>query len=188
YASPSNKSGLLADPRFTALLRDNLKAPQAFWSTPGSPLSDAARAFLAEGAVASTDNRYFTITGCVTDYVTDGRFGHCSQQRGLLWLDLGHPDSLLIFAALRWNEAGKIPGQPNAPFTLWIFPSKLLDAQRLPTAFKRSLAAWAESRDCTPYQISSAIVVDPSGVPHANGSLNVGVQPSVCTKSSGQQK
>jgi hypothetical protein len=178
FAKPAplgNKLALIEDPRFTALLRDNLTAPQAFWGT-GLPLSDAAQTFLAgEGDVAATDNRYLTITGCVVD--------HCNQ-RGLLWIDLGQRDPLVVFAALRWNEQNKIPGQPDAPFTLWLFPVRQLDSHQLPTALKQALALWAEPRDCTPYQISSAIVVDPNGVPHATGSFDAGLQPTVCTKGS----
>jgi hypothetical protein len=176
FAKPApggNKHDLLFDARFPALLRDQLTAPQAFWGT-GVPLGEAAQAFLSgAGDVAGTGNRYLTITGCVVD--------HCNQ-RGMLFADLGQPRPLVVFAALRWNEEGKIPGQPGAPYTLWLFPARELDAHQLPGALKEALAAWAESDGCVPYQISTAIVVDPSGVPHVIGSIEAGVQPAVCTK------
>jgi hypothetical protein len=179
YAKPApigNKHDLIFDARFTNLLRDNLTAPQAFWGI-GTPLSQAARTFLGgSGEVAATDNRYLAISGCVVD--------HC-EQRGLLWVDLGTRDPLIVFAGLRWNEENKIPGQADAPFTLWLFPARQLDPHQLPAALKQALSSWSESRDCVPYQIASAIVVDPTGVPHVIGSIEAGVQPTVCTRSTG---
>ncbi len=179
FAQPvptGKKFSLLADARFPALLRDALKAPQAMWGV-GVPLGDAARTFLGgEGVVASADNRYLTVSGCVVD--------HCDQ-RGLLWVDLGQREPLMVFAGLRWNEEGKIPGQAGAPFTLWLFPARALDAHQLPDALKLALEAWVEGDGCKPYQISNAIVVDPSGVPHVIGSMEAGVQPAICARPTG---
>jgi len=179
YAKPAptgNKHDLAADPRFPALLTDNFKAPQAMWGM-GVPLSDAARLFLGgEDTASSTDNRHLTITGCVID--------HC-EQRGLLYADLGERDPLLAFAAMRWNEQAKTVDQPNAPYTLWLFPSRALDPQSLPEALKQSLLNWSQPHGCLPYQIVNAIVVDPTGVPHIIAAFQAGVPLNPCAKYTG---
>lgn len=177
YTRPSNKPSLLDDPRFTTLLSDNLKAPQAMWGT-GIPLSEAAYTFLGgEGTVASTDNRHLTVTGCVAD--------HCPQ-RGQLWIDIGDRNPLLVFLALRWNERTRTSDEPDAPFTLWLFPSRELDAHLLPQALKAALSTFAGSH-CPAPTITNVILVDPSGIPHVLGVLEAGVQPTLCTKVSGPQ-
>jgi hypothetical protein len=182
YAKPApmgNKHDLLADPRFTALLADNFKAPQSMWGV-GLPLSEAARVFLSgEGAVAPSGdgvvaNRFLAITGCVV--------GFC-QQRGILYADLGERNPLLVFVALRWNEQGKTVDQPNAPYTLWLFPSRALDPLHLPRPLQNLLHdwLWLQPRVCLPYQITNAFVVDPTGTPSVLGSLQTDVTPSACT-------
>ena len=179
YAQPTpqgNKPALLQDTRFSLLLRDQLKAPQSFWGI-GVPLSEAAATFLAgNGAIASSDNRHLTITGCVVD--------HCPQ-RGLLWLDLGRTNPLLVFAALRWNEQGHTTDEPAATFTLWLFPNRELDPHQLPDALKEALASWAEPRDCVPPQVAIAIVVDPTGTTHVIGGIEAGIQTTICASSTG---
>jgi hypothetical protein len=177
YAKPSNKPSLLADPRFTTLLRDNLKAPQAMWGT-GLTLSDAAQTFLAgEGTITETGNRYLTITGCVLD--------HCPQ-RGLLWIDLNERNPLIVFSALRWNEEGHTTDEQAATFTLWLFPNRALDPAQLPEALKQSLDKWTLGKgDCTARHISLAIVVDPDGTPHVNDSRNAGIYHCIDATSSG---
>ena len=179
YTKPAptgNKHDLAADPRFPALLADNFKAPQAMWGM-GVPLNDAARLFLSgEGAVTSADNRHLTLTGCVID--------HC-EQRGLLYADLGARDPLLVFAALRWNEQAKTVDQPNAPYTLWLFPARALDPQNLPEALQTALRDWSQPHGCLPYQIVNAIVVDPTGVPHIIAAFQAGVSPNPCAKYTG---
>ena len=100
HASPPSSPTPASPPSSKTIL----KAPQAFWGT-GIPLSEAAATFLAgPGAIASTDNRYLTLTGCVPD--------HCPQ-RGLLWLDLGRTHPLLVFAASNWNEQATPPTSPR---------------------------------------------------------------------------
>ena len=177
YAKPApngTKSGLTSDLRFKNLLQTNLKAPQSMWGL-GIPLSEAAQTFLAgDGKVASADNRHLTITGCVVD--------HCAQ-RGLLFTDLAsggrERTPLVIFAALRWNEQNRTTDDPHAPFTLWIFPSRELDAQQLPQSLKDSVSAFTGG-GCNAPNITNTIVVDPSGVPHIIGALDAGIQPAYC--------
>jgi hypothetical protein len=179
YTRPTpegNKSALLADNRFAALLKDQLKAPQAFWGV-GVPLSEAAATFLAgPGTIASADNRHVTITGCVVD--------HCPQ-RGLLWLDLGRTSPLLVFAALRWNEQGHAAEDKDATFTLYLFPNHELDPQALPDTLKHSLSDWAGHGDCMNPQAVVAVLVEPDGIPHVMGAIQAGLQNSMCTSVSG---
>jgi hypothetical protein len=175
YTQPTpqgQKPALLADQRFSSLLKDQLKAPQAFWGT-GVPLSEAAAAFLAgDGTIASTDNRHLTITGCVVD--------HCPQ-RGLLWLDLGRTSPVLIFAALRWDEQAHATNDPAATFTLWLFPNRDLDAHQLPEAFKSAIQTWLRPTACPGYPISNAVVVDTTGMAHIIGKLDAGLTPAFCS-------
>ena len=176
YAHPEpngNKAALLTDARFGDLLGSDLRAPQSMWGI-GVPLPEAARTFLAgEGTVSSADNRHLLITGCVVE--------HCAQ-RGLLWLDLGAAQPLTVFSALRWTEKTRATDQPGAPFDLWIFPSRELDAAHLPGALKTSLAAWANTTPCST-TIAHVLVVEPNGIPHILGALEAGVPP-VCAPSS----
>ena len=177
YAKPApdgTKSGLTTDLRFKALLQANLNAPQSMWGL-GIPLSEAAQTFLGgDGKVSSADNRHLTITGCVVD--------HCAQ-RGLLFTDLatvkGEHTPLVVFAALRWNEQDRTTDDRHAPFTLWIFPSRELDAQQLPHALKESVSAFVGG-GCNAPNITNAIVVEPDGVPHIIGALDAGIQPAYC--------
>jgi hypothetical protein len=178
YTKPAptgDKHDLLSDDRFITLLRDNLQAPQAMWGT-GTPLDEAARVFLAgEGTITSTDNRHLTITGCVIE--------HCAQ-RGMLWVDLGQPNPLIVFLALRWNEQARTSDEPHAPFTLWLFPSRTLDAHQLPQPLKDSLAAFTGD-GCNALNVTNTIVVDPNGVPHILGALESGVHIPLCNSTPG---
>ena len=177
YTQPTpngDHAALLADPRFQSLLHDNLHAPQAMWGAPGSPLPDAVRAFLAgDGTVTSADNRHLILTGHTVVQ---------PQQTGLLWVDLGEANPLIVFAALRWNELSNIPSQPGAPFTLWLFPSRELDAHHLPAALKSAIEPFAARTLCRPATISNAIVVEPTGVPFILGTAEAGALPGPCPK------
>jgi hypothetical protein len=144
------------------------------WGTPGSPLSEAARAFLAApGTVASADNRHLVLTGHTLAQ---------PEQTGMLYIDLGEANPLIVFAALRWNEQANIPSQPGAPFTLWLFPSRELDAHHLPAALKSAIEPFAAPILCRRATISSAIVVEPTGVPFILGTAEAGALPGPCPK------
>jgi hypothetical protein len=180
YTKPmptGDKSALLHDPRFQTLLIDNLKAPQAMWGIPGSSLVDAAQAFLAgSGTVASADNRHLIVSGHTLVQ---------AEQAGMLWVDLGETKPLIVFAALRWDEQSLTPGQPKAPFTLWLFPSRELDAHHLPDALKSAVAPFAAGTSCHPITISNAIVVEPSGMPFIIGPVEAGAVPGLCPTTTG---
>jgi hypothetical protein len=188
FAASEKKSALLADSRFSALLHDELRAPQAFWSTPGSPLADAARAFLAgPGSVASVDNRHLTVSGCIVDPAPDADTIPCAQ-RGLLWIDLGERTPLVVFAALRWNEQGRGLGERSTPYTLWLFSNRPLDAPPLSAALRHGLSAWIAAAPCVSGAVTSVINVDPSGVPHVNGTLAIALPTASCTTANEVQK
>ncbi len=169
-APNGNKSALFADPRWTTMLKDELKAPQAFWGV-NLPLSTAAAAFLSgTGQVRTSKDRYLTITGCVA--------GQCGQ-RGLLWLDLNTPNPLVVFSALRWNEVSRTTDEPKAPFTLMIFPSRNLDAQHLPEVLKQAIGVWLYGPDysLTP-NIVQSILVDTGGAPHVLQPNQIDIYPN----------
>jgi len=179
YTKPApngQKTALLADSRFTELLQDELKAPQTFWGN-GIPLSEVAAAFLSgEGQVESRANRYLAITGCVID--------QCAQ-RGLLWIDLGTPKPLIVFAAMRWLEQSHTPDEKEAPFSLWLFPDRNLDPQHVPQQLQNTLANWAQPRNCNTQQIRLAAVVDTDGTTHVTPANQLGVASIICTNSTG---
>lgn len=185
YTQPAptgNKAALLADPRFTALLRDQLKTPQAFWGN-GRTLSEAATDFLAsEGAVTAQDNRYLTVTGCVAT--------QCGQ-KGILWIDLGTQTPLTIFVAKRWTEQSKTPDQTGAPFTYWVFPNELMNMFLLPEKFKASVGDWAMppgKQDCSSATESGPLNSEPAyaaffdvdGTAHFLSTDKLGVTNIIC--------
>ena len=181
-ASANDKGPLLADHRFQDLLDDTFRAPQAFWSAPGTPLADAARAFLGgPGTVRVTANRMLTITGCVIDKAPDADTVPCAQ-RGLLAVDAGGRDPLLVFAALRWNERGHSLGTAAAPYTLWLFTSRPLPEHRLPQLVRDGLASWLAATPCAAGTITSVIAVDPDGIPHILGALEALSTTAICTQ------
>ena len=171
YTAPEpagNKPALTADARFRDLLATDLRAPQSMWGV-GVPLAEAAQTFLeGEGTVSSADNRHLLVTGCVAE--------HCAQ-RGLLWLDLGASQPLTVFSALRWTEQSRTTDEPHAPFYLYIFPSRELAPDHLPSALKASLAAWVNGSTCS-VSIANVLLVEPNGIPHILGALDAGVQPT----------
>ncbi len=90
---------LRADARFHALLLDNFHRPQAVWGDKpaghNEPLDAVIPLFLSQHATVTTqDNRYLSVDGCVPDF--------CAAH-GLLWLDLGTPHPLIVFAAVNWS-------------------------------------------------------------------------------------
>ena len=55
-----------------------------------------------------------------------------------------------------------------------------VDPHQLPQSLKDSLAAFYRQGGCAGGSISNAIVVDPSGIPHVVGTLEAGLQPTLC--------
>ena len=171
YVQPvpnGNGSALLRDSRLKPLLQQHLNAPQTFWSK-GKSLADTALEYLATPhAVMTNDNRYLTATGCVAEFCPN---------RGLLWIDLGTPHPLIVFAATNWIAENKATDQPGANYTLWVFASRALDPTHLPQGLTRSIAPWATEpiADGTIEQIANVILVDPDGQPHQIQPADIGI-------------
>jgi hypothetical protein len=162
YTHPApggNGNALLEDIRFKPLLATHLSAPQSFWSK-GKSLPDTIVEYLGQPrSVVAEDNRYFVATGCVTQFCPN---------RGLLWIDLGAPHPLFVFAATNWIAEDKATDQAGSTYTLWVFASRALDPEHLPQPLARSIAPWASEpiSDGTVEQIANVILVDPDGQPH----------------------
>ncbi len=171
--SGGREHDLIQDPHFQPFLHEYFTAPQAFWgpastdpkSAQHRSLADTAYDFLAvPGIVIADDNRYITATGCV--------FHFCSS-RGLIFADLNGSHPLVVFAAIDWIRDGHTTQEPNAEYTLWLFPNQAPGPSQAPTnlppALTRSLTRWM----ATPLagsgiveKITAAILVDPDGTPH----------------------
>ena len=172
YSPPpteGRENDLIRDPHFQPFLNEYLTAPQSFWG----PQQDGQRKTLAQtaydflavpGKVIADDNRYVTATGSVF---------HFRSSRGLLFVDLNEAHPLVVFAAIDWIRDSKTTDQPDAEYTMWIFPDRVLSASAgsssLPPALERSLTRWmAEPLPGSGIveKITAAILVDPSGTPH----------------------
>ena len=158
------ENALVLDPRFQPFLAQYLTAPQTFWSQTGpkpKSLAETALDYLSvPGKVLADQNRYLSISGCVFRFCAD---------RGLLWVDLGLPHPLVVFAAINWVQQNKTPDQPGAEYTLWIFSNNALDPDHIPAALTHSIARWTAEPPLgsTVLQIiTTAILVDPDGKPH----------------------
>ena len=168
YSPPpadGRENELVLDTRFRPFLADHLTAPQTFWGNPKTgykTLDETALDFLSvPDKVIADDNRYLSITGCV--------FRFCPA-RGLLWVDLNGAHPLVVFAAIDWIKDSKTPSEPDAEYTLWIFPNHPVEPDHLPAAFVHSVARWTAKPavgTTVIQQIHNAILVDPDGTPHA---------------------
>ena len=171
YTQPAptgNEHALLFDARFKPFLVEHLTAPQTFWSK-GKSLADTALEYLGQPrSVVANENRYITVTGCVQEFCPN---------RGLLWIDLGSPRPLIVFAATNWIAENKATDQPGANYTLWVFASRALDPTHLPQPLTRAIAPWAVEPigDGTIEQIANVILVDPDGQPHEIRPADIGI-------------
>jgi hypothetical protein len=162
YTRPEPKgdeNALIWDTRFKPFLQQHLTAPQTFWSK-GKSLPDTVLEFLGHPrSVVSEDNRYITATGCVQEFCPN---------RGLLWVDLGAPHPLIVFAATNWTTENKATDQAGSTYTLWVFSNRALDPIHLPKPLTRSIAPWIVEpiADGTVEQVANIILVDPDGQPH----------------------
>jgi hypothetical protein len=177
YATPApegRQAELVHDPRFRSFVRQYLTAPQTFWNDNQS-LADTVFEFLATpGQVVLDDNRYLSIEGCVPQFC---------PSRGLLFVDLGLSQPLVVFAAIDWTKDNKTPGQAGAEFTMWVFTNHPLDA--IPAPLHHAIATWsaiptAETTN-TP-NVTNVILVDPDGTPHQIVPSTIGVPPATTSK------
>ena len=162
YAQPApngNAAALRFDPRLETLLQTALKQPQAMWGQ-NVPIAEVVPRFLARyGAVTVEGDRYLTIDGCVPSFC---------PAHGLLWIDLGSPHPLIVFAAVNWTSEAHATGEAAADYNLWLFPNRDLAADALPFALTQSLAHWdvrlAAAHRLVPH-IAHALLVAPNGTP-----------------------
>jgi len=164
---------LIMDPNFQPFLQEYFTAPQTFWGPqngdPKDPnhksLADTVYDFLSiPGTVLADQNRYITATGCVF---------HFCPSRGLIFADLDGKNPLVAFAAIQWIRSSHTTSDPDAEYTLWIFPDQVpgppQDPTHLPTPLVHSLVRWMK----TPMagsgivqKVTAAILVNPDGTPH----------------------
>ena len=162
YAQPApdgNAVALRNDERFPALLERSFHQPQAVWGKD-VPLAAIIPRFVSRfGAVNTRENRYLTVDGCVPSF--------CAAH-GMLWVDLGSPEPLLVFAAVNWTTETHTTDEANADYNLWLFPSRPMAADALPFALTASLARWdarlAAAHRGVPH-IAHALLVEPDGQP-----------------------
>ncbi|HVG27111.1 MAG TPA: hypothetical protein VM865_05865 [Acidobacteriaceae bacterium] len=165
YTKPEplgNAAELRVDARFQALLRSSFHQRQAFWGEGRQPLDAVIPLFLARyPTVTAESNRYITVDGCVPSFC---------PAHGLLWVDLGSPHPLVVFAAVNWTAQTHTTDQAAADYILWLFPNRELSPDALPLALSSSLAHWdarlAAAHRLVPH-IAHALLVEPSGLPAA---------------------
>jgi len=187
YTEPApngRENDLLGDPRLKPFLKQNLTAPQTFWGQPPAqpkPLADVAMEFLVvPGDVLGENDRYLTADGCVQHFCPD---------RGLLWIDLGLPKSLVVFAAIDWITENRATDDKSSAYTLWLFPSIPIDSTRIPAALIRSLRRWTDrpSSGSTDLQnITRVFLVDPDGTPHTLAPSAVGAHNALPAETSNE--
>ena len=163
FAQPEpngNAVALRQDTRFARLLDVSFKQPQAFWGKD-VPLSTVIPRFLARyGSVTTKDNRYFIVDGCVPSFC---------PAHGMLWMDLGAADPLLVFAAVDWTTEAHATDEANADYNLWLFTNRHVSADALPLALTEAIADWdarlASAHRGVPH-IAHALLVEPNGQPY----------------------
>ncbi|HLI75787.1 MAG TPA: hypothetical protein VKV02_02485 [Acidobacteriaceae bacterium] len=162
YAQPApngNAVALRSDERFASLLAGSFRQPQAFWGKD-VPISVVIPRFLSRyGQVNAKSNRYLTVDGCVPSF--------CAAH-GMLWVDLGVGDPLMVFAAVDWTTEGHPTDEKNADYNLWLFPNRQVAADALPLALTEAISDWdarlASAHRGVPH-IAHALLVEPDGQP-----------------------
>src|SRR5579875_293190 len=156
---------LRLDARFQTLVAQEFHRPQALWGPSGGrnePLDAVIPLFLSRyGTVTAQDNRYLSVDGCVPSF--------CAAH-GLLWVDLGTPHPLVVFAAVTWSPESHATDEAAANYDLWLFPNRDLSADALPLPLTEALAHWdarlAAAHRLVPH-IAQAVLVEPNGAPFA---------------------
>jgi hypothetical protein len=164
---------LIMDPNFEPFLHQYFTAPQTFWGPqngdPKDPnhksLADSAYDFLSvPGVVIADQNRYITATGCVF---------HFCPSRGLLFADLDGKNPLVAFAAIQWIKSNHTTSDPDAEYTLWVFPDQVpgtpQEPTHLPPPLVHSLVRWMKTPmagSSIVQKVTAAILVYPDGSPH----------------------
>ena len=160
YTAPQpngNAVALRGDERFPTLLGASFKQSQVM-AGRHVPLSEVIPRFLARyGEVNAKSNRYMTVDGCVPSF--------CAAH-GMLWVDLGAADPLMMFVAVDWTTEGHTTDEPSADYNLWLYPNREVSADALPLAFTEAVADWdarlASAHRGVPH-VAHAVLVEPSG-------------------------
>ncbi len=163
YAQPTpngNAVALRGDERFLTMIESEFKQPQAFWGKQ-VPISSVIPRFLSRyGEVNTKDNRYLTVDGCVPSF--------CAAH-GMLWIDLGQPQPLLVFAAVNWTTENHTTDEAAADYDLWLFTSRQLSADALPFALTSAISDWdarlAQAHRGVPH-VLHALLIEPDGQPY----------------------
>ena len=167
--SEGRQHELTQDAHFTPFLQQYFTAPQSFWGLQTEkqrkPLAATVADFMAvPGKVSADANRYITVTGAVFRSRTS---------RGLLFADLSSSHPLVVFAAVDWIRDSKTTDDPDAEYTLWLFPNQTPGIAetpfKLPPPLAYSITRWlAEPVPGTSIKqkITAAILVLPDGTPH----------------------
>jgi len=157
-------AALRLDARFQSFVLDAFKQPQSIWGPANTrePLATIIPLFLTRyGAVTATGNRYLTVDGCVPSF--------CAAS-GLLWIDLGRPHPLAVFAAVNWNPDAHTVDEPTADYNLQLFSNRQLSPNALPFALTEAIAHWtlrlASAHRLVPH-IAHALLIEPDGTPSA---------------------
>ena len=163
HPSPTGRANdLRLDARFQTFLRSSFKQPQSIWGPPNThePLPTIIPLFLDKyGTVTATNNRYLTVDGCVPSF--------CAAS-GILWIDLGRPHPLAVFAAVNWNPNAHTIDEPTADYNLQLFSNHPLPPDALPLALTEAIAHWnirlAAAHRLVPH-IAHAVLIQPDGTP-----------------------
>jgi hypothetical protein len=186
YAQPApigRANDLRLDARFQYFLLTAFKQQQFIWGPPNThePLATIIPLFLTKyGSVASTSNRYLTADGCVPSF--------CAAS-GLLWIDLGRPHPLAVFAAVNWNPDAHTVDEPTADYNLYLYSNHPLSPDALPLALTEAIAHWnirlAAAHRLVPH-IAHALLIQPDGTPNPldpamAGANSISPQPDTTT-------
>ena len=174
---------LRLDARFQTFLHDDFKQPQSIWGTEThQPLAAIIPLFLTRyGSITADRNRYITLDGCVPRF--------CAAS-GLLWIDLGRPHPLAIFAAVTWNPNAHTVDEPTADYNLSLFSNHPLSPDALPLALTEAIAhrdiRLAAAHRLVPH-IAHALLIQPDGTPSPldpamAGANTISPQPDVVTR------
>jgi hypothetical protein len=163
-----NEAGLIADPHFREMLKNNFKAPQSFYRDGALPLAEVAEQYFGMifSPVEGIDNRYITFNSCVP---------HDCIRQGLIWVDTATQHPVIVFAATEWTTEGKPDADPDATFNLWVFSNRALDIEHLPPALITAISQWNGKK---PQHIQTALLVDPDGTPHKINPAILGATPA----------